>query len=136
MKMMQLTSMRRLPFVFLVAIAILFLLPVFVSENNVGACAIYQTPTDSIIAPNVFTPNGDGKNDFFEVRSTNKNHEVLLKIYTRTGVLVYQFVKKHHAWDGYSLNGRPMANGVYFYEAEVRGVSPKISKSGCVHLYR
>jgi gliding motility-associated-like protein len=106
-----------------------------VSSTPLGSCAMAQTPADSIVAPNVFTPNGDGENDFFELRSKD-NNPVLLKIYTRAGVLVYSFEARLHAWDGCSLSGQPMAIGVYYYTAEVRGSSSKVSKSGFVHLYR
>ena len=92
-----------------------------------------ETDDSTIIAPNVFTPEGD--NNFFIVRSTD-DREVSLKIYTRAGVLIFSIEAKLCVWDGCSLSGQPMAAGVYYYTAEVRGSSPKISKSGYVHLYR
>ena len=91
--------------------------------------------TAEIIAPNVFTPNGDDKNDIFEVTSTG-GEVVALKVFTRAGVLVFSIEARRCRWDGRSLSGREMANGIYFYTAEVPGSSPKISKSGFVHLYR
>ncbi len=91
--------------------------------------------TDSIIAPNIFTPNGDKKNDLFEVTSSD-GRQVSLKIFSRAGVLIYSIKATICQWDGYSLSGQQMANGVYYYVAEVPGSSPKISKSGFVHLFR
>ena len=107
-------------------------------ERVTGVGAVAQTPTDSIIAPNIFTPNGDGRNDVFEVRSRNGN-KVALKIYTRTGVLIFSIEAERCRWDGYSLSGQEMANGVYFFTAEtvvIYDSSPKVSKSGFVHLFR
>ena len=89
----------------------------------------------SIIAPNVFTPNGDGINDVFEV-SSKEGKVVSLKIYNRAGVLVFSIEAKRCRWDGNSLTGQPLATGVYFYCAEVKGSDPKDSKSGFFHLYR
>ena len=103
--------------------------------GNGEAYAMAQMATDSIIAPNVFTPNNDGENDVFEVKSRDGN-AVLLKIYTRAGVLVYSIEAKFCRWDGYSLNGQEMASGIYYYTAEIRDLSPKVSKCGFVHLYR
>ena len=90
---------------------------------------------DSIVASNVFTPDDDDKNDLFIVKASN-DEPVSLKIYTRAGVLIFSIEARLCVWDGRSLSGQPMANGVYYYTAEVRGSSPKISKSSFVHLYR
>ncbi|MDR3094163.1 MAG: gliding motility-associated C-terminal domain-containing protein [Bacteroidales bacterium] len=94
-----------------------------------------QVATDSIVAPNVFTPNGDGENEFFEVTSSAGN-VVVLKVFTRAGVLIFSITAKTCKWDGCSQNGDEMAQSVYFYIAEVPGSSPKVSKSGFVHLFR
>ena len=94
-----------------------------------------RVATDSIIASNVFTPNGDGENEFFEVTSSDGN-VVVLKVFTRAGLLVFSITAKTCKWDGCSQNSDEMAQGVYFYTAEVPGSSPKVSKSGFVHLFR
>ena len=125
--------MRVIQFIVLVAVLGLFFLPVHFSGNAVFAMP--QAVNDSIVAPNVFTPNGDGINDFFIVKSSN-DEPVSLKITTRAGVLIFSIEAKRCVWDGCSLSGQQMANGVYYYTAEVRGSSPKITKSGFIHLYR
>ncbi|MDR1666967.1 MAG: gliding motility-associated C-terminal domain-containing protein [Bacteroidales bacterium] len=91
--------------------------------------------TDSIIAPNVFTPNDDEWNPFFEVTSS-AGKPVALKIFTRAGVLVFSIRAKICRWDGCSQTGEKMAEGVYFYTAEVPGSSPRVSKNGFVYLFR
>ena len=89
---------------------------------------------DMIIVSNVFSPNSDKENSFFEVTTVDGKEEVSLKIYTRAGVLVFSIEAKRCIWDGYSLGGQEMAGGVYYYTAEIRG--SKVSKCGFVHLYR
>lgn len=96
--------------------------------------SVTQT-TDSIIAPNVFTPNADGRNDEFEVVSSS-GETVSLKIFTRAGALIFSIEAPRCIWDGKSQTGQNMAEGIYYYTAEVPGSSPKISKSGFVHLFR
>ncbi|MDR0714138.1 MAG: gliding motility-associated C-terminal domain-containing protein [Bacteroidales bacterium] len=91
--------------------------------------------TDSIIAPNVFTPNDDDLHEFFEVTSSAGN-AVSLKIFTRAGVLVFSIKAKTCRWDGCAPTGEKMAEGIYFYTAEVPGSSPKVSKNGFVYLFR
>ena len=124
--------MRVIQFIILVAVLGWYFSPVDVAGKETG---MEQQPTDYIIAPNVFTPNGDDENDFFIVKSEN-NQPVSLKVYTRQGVLVFSIEARVCAWDGCSLSGQPLATGVYYYTAEVRGSSPKVSKCGFVHLYR
>ncbi|MEQ8625931.1 MAG: gliding motility-associated C-terminal domain-containing protein [Vicingaceae bacterium] len=62
--------------------------------------------------PNVFTPNGDGTNDFFTINGkgiTNTN----IKIYNRWGELIFN--GENQSWDGSSYNGQLVAAGTYFY---------------------
>ena len=94
-----------------------------------------QTPADSIIAPNAFSPNGDGVNDFFEMKSKEGN-PVLLRIYSRNGTLVFNTEAKVCRWDGRSLDGQELPIGVYSYIAEVNEVSPKITRKGTVTIIR
>ena len=97
-----------------------------------------QTPADSIIVSNiVFTPNGDendGKNDVFEVKSSKESDVVSLKIFNRTGTLVFSTEAKTCRWDGRSLDGQRIANGTYYFIAEVSKATPKITKTGTVTL--
>ena len=127
-----LKPMRVVQLIILMAIAGWCLPPAHAAETY----AMAQTVNDSIVAPNVFTPNGDGTNDVFEVKSNNNTNVVSLKIYTRAGVLIFSIEAKLCRWDGFSLGGQEMANGVYYYTAEVSGLSPKVSESGSVHLFR
>lgn len=69
--------------------------------------------------PNVFTPNGDGKNDEFRVayRSLREFH---IWVYNRWGKLIYESTDPARGWDG-TINGRPAAEGAYFYVIRALG---------------
>ena len=69
--------------------------------------------------PNVFTPNGDTQNDEFRVqyRSIAEFH---CWVYNRWGKLVYEWTDPAKGWDG-TINGRPAAEGAYFYIIRARG---------------
>jgi gliding motility-associated-like protein len=97
---------------------------VFVCEDISGQADFY------------FSPNDDGYNDFFIVKSSVPDEIVSLNIYTRAGVLVFSIEAVQCVWDGRSLSGEKMAEGIYFYTAEVKDPSSKASKHGFVHLYR
>ena len=122
--MYKIVSMRFLQFIILLLI--------------VGCTPLETTSDDEIIAPSVFTPNGDGRNDVFEVISKNGN-KVALKIYTRAGVLVFSIEAERCRWDGYSLSGQEMATGIYYFTAETIEIydsSAKVAKNGYFYLQR
>jgi gliding motility-associated-like protein len=72
-----------------------------------------------LAVPNVFTPNGDGKNDEFRVayRSLREFH---CWVYNRWGKLVFEWDDPAKGWDG-TINGRPAAEGAYFYVIRALG---------------
>lgn len=72
-----------------------------------------------LLVPNAFTPNGDGKNDEFRVqyRSLREFH---CWVYNRWGHLVYEWTDPAKGWDG-TINGRPAAEGAYFYVIRAMG---------------
>lgn len=72
-----------------------------------------------LAAPNVFTPNGDGKNDEFRVayRSIREFH---CWVYNRWGKLVYEWTDPAKGWDG-MIGGRPASEGAYFYVIRALG---------------
>ena len=78
-----------------------------------------QISESYLAVPNVFTPNGDGKNDEFRVayRSLKEFH---CWVYNRWGKLVYDWTDPSKGWDG-TINGRPAAEGAYYYVIRALG---------------
>ena len=67
--------------------------------------------------PNVFSPNGDGVNDYFYPRQmlTRGLTSFNMNIYNRWGQLVYQTNSiDGRGWDG-NFNNIPQPTGVYVY---------------------
>lgn len=75
--------------------------------------------TSQLLVPNVFTPNGDGRNDEFRVMYRSLV-EFECWIYNRWGKLVYHWTDPAKGWDG-TINGRPAAEGAYFYVIRAKG---------------
>ncbi len=73
--------------------------------------------------PNVFTPNGDGKNDEFKVVYSSIL-EFQCWIYNRWGRKVYYWSDPAQGWDG-TINGKPAAPGPYFYSIKALGSDEK-----------
>ncbi len=63
-------------------------------------------------APNVFSPNGDNKNEFFTISS---DQEVSLKVYNRWGREVYYSADYQNQWKAENLNP-----GIYYYQIKLK----------------
>ena len=70
--------------------------------------------TESIVVPNAFTPNGDGINDFWNIKSLTDFPQCLVSVYSRNGNLVFQSRGYAKPWDG-TYNGSPVPTGTYYY---------------------
>ena len=68
--------------------------------------------------PNLFSPNGDGNNDFFKLRA-NGLEKVSFRIFNRFGNLVYETSDIRQAtevgWDG-TYNGKEQPSGSYVWQ--------------------
>ncbi|MDX2431382.1 MAG: gliding motility-associated C-terminal domain-containing protein [Bacteroides sp.] len=89
----------------------------------------------SLEVPNVFTPNGDGANDYIEV-ATNGNTVYDFNIFTRTGTQVYHSNSPRIFWDGTNSAGLDLKEGVYYYVIEEEGDSSPYSTTGFIYLFR
>ncbi|MBB6238300.1 gliding motility-associated-like protein, partial [Pedobacter sp. AK013] len=65
--------------------------------------------------PNLFTPNGDGRNDSFEIRGLDQFFENELIIVNRWGNEVYKQFNYRNDWSGERLN-----EGTYYYVLKVK----------------
>jgi gliding motility-associated-like protein len=76
--------------------------------------SIFIKPFGDIFIPNVFTPNGDGFVDRFEIYYSDYV-EIDLSIFDRWGKEVFRTTDPGNFWDG-TINGGSQANeGVYYY---------------------
>jgi len=85
--------------------------------------------------PNAFTPNGDGRNDYFGPVYMTDLAIIDFSVYNRWGKLVYQGAGPNAQWDG-KLKGKDMAQGVYTYRMEFRCDGVRYSRKGDVALIR
>lgn len=70
--------------------------------------------------PNVFTPNGDGQNDYFWVQVPGNLAECLdLKIYNRWGMLIFKSFGGVTTWDGKNADGDEVPDGTYMFTIEI-----------------
>ena len=72
------------------------------------------SPQNEVIANNILTPNGDGKNDIWFVKNIDLFPNNTVTVFDHTGRILY--TKKGYAndWDG-NYNGQPLNEDTYYY---------------------
>lgn len=96
--------------------------PNFCTDSTVIQVEII--PPSKVTIPNVFTPNGDGANDFFYALSEGIDFESM-KIYNRWGRVVFSSETVSEFWNGRDNNQNELADGVYYYIYNAIGFDKK-----------
>jgi gliding motility-associated-like protein len=90
-----------------------------------------------VIAPNVFTPNSDGNNDFFIVLNLDDYENSKITIYNRWGGVIYMNENYLNNWDGTNYKtGAAVADGVYYYIVEPNSTKYEYSENKKPELNR
>jgi len=90
-----------------------------------------------IEVPNVFTPNNDGTNDYFQLLFFGGIKTFNCTILNRWGQVVREYDNPAFMWDGKDESGEDVLEGVYFYIAKaVSNGGNEIMKHGNVTLVR
>jgi gliding motility-associated-like protein len=100
-----------------------------IATNSFGCADTARTtiivnPFSELIIPNVFTPNGDGINDIFHLKSLGLSF-INAEVYDRWGLKLYSWNATDGGWDGRAPSGENAADGTYFYIIKAKGVDGK-----------
>jgi gliding motility-associated-like protein len=78
--------------------------------------SVFIDVLEDIEAYNVFTPNGDGINDYFEIKNAERFPDMLVEVYSRWGDQLFSTVGygTGNQWDGTS-RGKEVPVGTYYY---------------------
>lgn len=105
--------------------------------DTAEAIVVVDIPS-KLEAPNVFTPNGDGINDFFILHTANLT-DITATIYDRWGLKMYEVTtdKGNISWDGKTLGGKEVPAGTYFWIVKAHGKDDvDYNEKGNVTIYR
>jgi gliding motility-associated-like protein len=70
--------------------------------------------------PNIISPNGDGKNDYWRLDFINAYYpDAEIEIFNRWGESIFKSKGYANAWDG-TFRGSPLPVGVYFYTIDLK----------------
>jgi gliding motility-associated-like protein len=81
------------------------------NTDSVKVTIDFRSP---IGVPNAFSPNGDGKNDKFQLVGTNFQTLMEFRVFNRWGQEVFSTTDINGGWDG-TWKGQPQDMGVYNY---------------------
>ncbi len=78
--------------------------------------SVFIEVIEDVRAYNVFTPNGDGYNDYFEIENAERFPAIIIEVYSRWGDLLYSNTgyDEGNLWDGTS-RGKEVPLGTYYY---------------------
>ena len=89
-----------------------------------------------IIEYNAFSPNGDNINDNFSFENYGIS-DLNAVFYNRWGDKIYEMNSPSDTWNGVSMNGLEVPEGVYFYTLNATGEDgTPYSEKGSVTIYR
>lgn len=111
-----------------IKLAVFFVLGLCMHNTNYAASGIHEksygyslsTPPDSlvVIVPNIFTPNGDGINDFWSMVVHDYGVAIIdlqATVYDRWGKEIFMTTNVRQVWNGHNLIGKACEEGTYFY---------------------
>jgi gliding motility-associated-like protein len=91
------------------------------------------TPVSDFFIPNLFSPNGDGSNDFWEIPKLPFYPNTLVTIINREGMEVYRNDNYDNTWDG-KFKGKELPDATYYYYLKL-ATNDKVYK-GAVTILR
>ncbi|MFT3795910.1 gliding motility-associated C-terminal domain-containing protein [Flavobacterium sp.] len=103
---------------------------VFLKTDDCGITKTIDVASIYCDIPKGISPDGDGKNDFFDLSNFDVDH---LKIFNRYGMVVYERDDYEKEWDGNSDNGNELPDATYYYYIRFQNGE---TKTGWVYLNR
>jgi len=98
------------------------------SANNCGSdtASIFIRVYQQIVIPNTFSPNGDGKNDVWDIDALITYPDCEMLVFNRYGEEMFRSTGYAKPWDG-TYQGKPVPTGAYYYVLDLKNNKPKIS---------
>jgi len=88
------------------------------STENINCADTVAVPVKAIqylLIPTIFSPNGDGINDVWDIKNIEEFNNAEVSIFNRYGQFIYKSADGYKTpWDG-RYHGQPLPVGCYFY---------------------
>ncbi|UOE48426.1 gliding motility-associated C-terminal domain-containing protein [Mucilaginibacter sp. SMC90] len=93
----------------------------------------FITSAPKITVPTMFSPNGDGINDVWNITNLDAYTDCELTVFDRSGGIVFKSIGYDTPWNG-TRKGAPLDTGTYYYTIDLKTGAKRIS--GWVFLMR
>ena len=93
---------------------IIYTLTVISSDGCSASDTVFVKLLKAPTIPNVFTPNGDGINDTWQIQYLESYPGATVQVFNRYGQIVFNSIGYSKPWDG-TYNGKPLPAGTYYY---------------------
>ncbi len=94
------------------------------TKQNVATEKLPEESKLQFKLPNIFTPNGDGNNDYLKLDVENVNEFVIVILDAKSNV-VFKSEDADFKWDGTNLNGDKLPAGNYIYYVTAKDLEGK-----------
>ena len=91
---------------------------------DTAIATIMVNATSFILIPNIFSPNGDGTNEFLSIQHEGIV-ELKMEIFDRWGLFIAEVNGPNGGWDGKTKSGGDAPDGTYFYIVSAKGIDGK-----------
>lgn len=81
--------------------------------------SVFVKVYETLSIPNTFTPNGDGVNDYWDIKNIDDYPDAQFNVYDRYGQMVFQSVGYSKPWDG-TYGGKKLPSGTYYYIIDLK----------------
>ena len=90
------------------------------SDNQCETVALFNvTVIQQPVTYNTFTPNGDGRNDTWEIPNMDDHPKAVVEVFNRNGQRVFYSIGYPIAWDG-RYNGADLPAATYYYVIDLK----------------
>lgn len=113
-----------------------------ITSDTVTVVLLNSCGDSKIFVPNTFTPNGDGFNEVFMIRSEVATKINYFRIFDRWGQLIFDIEngeanEMRWGWDGTNRNGEKLNSAVFVYTYEIECINGDVvNGKGNVTLVR
>lgn len=105
-------------------------------EIKINAVNPEDLDCNLIFLPNVFTPNGDGRNDTYGISNPFAVERIIsFEIFDRWGSKVFSTTEAMEMWDG-NFKGQPVNSGVMLYKVRYTCLGDEFVKTGSLKIFR
>jgi gliding motility-associated-like protein len=98
------------------------------TDSCSAVAPVFVQVLQNIVVPNTFTPNGDGINDFWEIKYLDSYPNCVVQVFNRYGERLFYSVGYSNPWDG-RYKATILPSGVYYYIIDPKNGRKPVSGS-------